>query len=118
MPSPSGLTQNYRSTRHIISAANAVIEPARERMKADSPIEIDRGRSGEPDGGEWSLIDPVGQGRVQILPVAKSPASQAQAVVAELKRMANLDPDWDWSTCAVVARNWELPGSRARPVRA
>ena len=46
-------------------------------MKADSPIEIDRRRSGEPDGGEWSLIDPVGQGRVQILPVGKSRASLA-----------------------------------------
>ena len=108
------LTQNYRSTSHIISAANAVIEPARERMKADSPIEIDRRRSGEPDGGQWSLSDPVGQGRVQILPVGKSPASQAQAAVAELKRMAELDPDWDWSTCAVVARNWSF----LDPVRA
>ena len=102
------LTQNYRSTKHIISAANAVIEPALERMKADSPIEIDRRRSRDPDGGEWGLIDPVGQGRVQILPVGKSPASQAQAVIAELKRMAELDPDWDWSTCAVVARNWSF----------
>ena len=54
------LTQNYHSTKYIISAANAVIEPARERMKADSPIEIDRRRSGEPDGGEWSLIEPIG----------------------------------------------------------
>ena len=70
---PLSLTQNYRSTKHIISASNAVIEPARERMKADSPIEIDRRRSRDPDGGEWGLIDPVGQGRVQTLPVGKSP---------------------------------------------
>ena len=111
---PLSLTQNYRSTKHIISAANAVIEPARERMKADSPIEIDRRRSRDPDGGEWSLVDPVGQGRVQILPVGKSPASQSQAVIAELKWMAELDPDWDWSTCAVVARNWSF----LDPVRA
>ena len=111
---PLSLTQNYRSTKHIISAANAVIEPARDRMKADSPIEIDRMRSREPDGGEWALIDPVGQGRVQILPVGKSPVSQAQAAVAELKWMAGLDPDWDWSKCAVVARNWSF----LDPVRA
>ena len=105
---PLSLTQNYRSTKHIISAANAVIEPARERMKADSPIEIDRRRSRDPDGGEWSLIDPVGQGRVQIIPVGKSPASQAQAAIAELKRMAELDPDWDWFACAAVARSWSF----------
>ena len=105
---PLMLTQNYRSTKHIISAANAVIEPALGRMKADSPIEIDRRRSRDADGGEWGLIDPVGQGRVQILPVGRSPSSQAQAVMAELKRMAKLDPDWDWSSCAVVARNWSF----------
>ncbi len=108
------LTQNYRSTKHIISAANAVIEPASERMKADSPIEIDRRRSREPDGGDWSLIDPIAQGRVQILPVGRSPASQALAAVAELRRLAELDPDWDWSSCAVVARNWSF----LDPVRA
>ena len=102
---PLMLTQNYRSTKHIVSAANAVIEPALGRMKADSPIEIDRRRTRDSDGGEWSLIDPIAQGRVQVLPVGRSSASQAQAVVAELKRMADLDPDWDWSSCAVVARN-------------
>ena len=58
----------------------------------------------DSDGGEWSLIDPIAQGRVQVLQVGRSSASQAQAVVAELKRMAKLDPDWDWWSCAVVAR--------------
>ena len=37
------LTDNYRSTAHIIAAANAVIEPAGERMKTGHPI---RGRPG------------------------------------------------------------------------
>ena len=32
----------------------------------------------------------------------------------ELKRMASLDPRWDWSRCAVIARNWDL----LDPVRA
>src|SRR5690606_18066691 len=31
---PAYLTENYRSTAHIINAANLVIEPARDRMKA------------------------------------------------------------------------------------
>ena len=34
---PAYLTANYRSTANIISAANAVIEPARQRMKIQTP---------------------------------------------------------------------------------
>ena len=103
---PVFLTDNYRSTGHIISAANAVIEPARQRMKAGHPISIDRVRAGESHGGLWSMQDPVAHGRVQILPASPTPNSQALAVVAELKRLSGLTPGWDWSTCAVVARNW------------
>ena len=102
------MTQNYRSTKHIIAAANAVIASAKERMKADIPIEIDRRRARYADGGDWAIIDPVAQGRVQILPVGREPASQAEIVVAEMKRMAELDPNWDWTNCAVVARNWRF----------
>ena len=43
-PKPTYLTANYRSTRHIVAAANAVIEPARERMKAGHAIRVDRAR--------------------------------------------------------------------------
>ena len=43
-PRPSYLTGNYRSSGHIIAAANAVIEPARNRMKVDFPIHINRVR--------------------------------------------------------------------------
>ena len=39
---PAFLVENYRSTAHIIAAANAVIGPAADRMKRDQPIEIDR----------------------------------------------------------------------------
>ena len=41
---PSYLTDNYRSTGNIIAAANAVIEPARDRMKEDHPIVVNRAR--------------------------------------------------------------------------
>ncbi len=41
---PAFLTDNYRSTGHIIDATNVVIEAARQRMKAGHPIEIDRAR--------------------------------------------------------------------------
>ncbi len=41
---PVWLTENYRSTAHIIDAANALIEPAKSRMKRERPIEVDRKR--------------------------------------------------------------------------
>ena len=105
---PTYLSDNYRSTSNIISAANAVIEPARERMKTGHPISIDRARVNEPHGGPWSELDPVSRGRVQVLPASDDSISQAQAVVAELKRLSGLSPDWDWSSCAVMAREWSF----------
>ena len=100
------LTDNYRSTAHVIAAANAVIEPARQRMKTGHPIAIDRSRAKNPPGGMWTEGDPVARGRVQVLPAGDSPVSQAQVVASELRRLSGLTPDWDWSTCAVVAREW------------
>ena len=52
------LTENYRSTRHIIDAANAVIAPASDRMKKDRDITIDRVRTMEPPGGPWGQTGP------------------------------------------------------------
>ncbi|MCY4618252.1 MAG: RecQ family ATP-dependent DNA helicase [Chloroflexi bacterium] len=103
---PAFLTDNYRSTRHIIDAANTVIAPARERMKTEHAIHIDRRREREQAGGAWQELDPVAQGRVQILQAGDSHLSQAQTAVAELQRLARLSPDWSWSSCAVIARNW------------
>ena len=103
---PDYLTANYRSTPHIIGAANAVIEHARQRMKSGHPIHVDRTRTRMAPGGDWSLIDPVTQGRVQVLPAGDTPITQAQTIIAELKRLAGLAPDWDWSKCAVIAREW------------
>ena len=103
---PAFLTDNYRSTSHIIAAANAVIQPARQRMKTGHPITINRGRAKEPAGGVWTALDPVGCGRVQLLSAGDNPTSKAQVVVAELERLSGLTANWDWSACAVVARNW------------
>ena len=53
-------------------------------------------------------------GKVQVLRTADDSAiAQAQTAVAELRRLSSLDPDWDWSTCAVIAREW----SYLEPVR-
>ena len=103
---PAFLTDNYRSTGHIIAAANAVMHPTRQRMKTGHPIHVDRAREKEPPGGAWTERDPVARGRVQILPAGDTAISQAQAVVAELKRLSDLTSDWNWSACAVVAREW------------
>ena len=108
------LTGNYRSTGYIIGAANALIAPARERMKDGHPIEVDRARKKDPRGGEWEEREPVTRGRVQILPAGRHPVEQAHAVMVELQRLAALDPDWDWSRCAVMAREWKY----LDPVRA
>ena len=103
---PAYLTDNYRSSGHIIAAANEVIESARDRMKTGNPIQVNRIRRREASGGEWAERDPVARGRVQILPAGDNAISQAQVVIAELKRLAGLDPGWKWSNCAVVARQW------------
>ena len=100
------LTDNYRSTAHVIEATNAVIEPARQRMKTEDPIHVDRARGKDLHGGVWTELDSVAQGRVQILPVGETLITQAQAVIAELRRLSSLTPDWNWSTCAVMAREW------------
>ena len=106
-PKPTYLTANYRSTRHIVAAANAVIEPARERMKAGHPIRVDRARAKDPAGGAWEDLDRVSKGRVQILPAGGDSVSQARVVMGELLRLFRLSPDWDWRRCAVIAREWK-----------
>ena len=113
-PKPAYLVGNYRSTGHIIAVANAVIEPARERMKAGHPIHVDRARAKDPPGGAWEVLDPVGRGRVQILPADRDPVAQAQVVMEEFRRLKSLHSGWDWSRCAVIAREWKY----LAPVRA
>ena len=113
-PKPTYLIDNYRSTGHIIAAANALIEPARQRMKTGHPISIDRARTKNPLGGDWSELDSVARGQVQILSAHRDPVSQAQVAMMELQRLATLSPAWDWSKCAVIAREWKY----LDPVRA
>jgi ATP-dependent DNA helicase RecQ len=111
---PKFLTENYRSTRYIIDAANQVIEPARGRMKAGHPIGVDQVRSLDPGGGVMASHDPVAQGRVQFLDVAGDDTAQAVAAVDELVRLSRLDPNFTWARCAIISRDWRRLG----PVRA
>ncbi len=113
-PKPVFLVDNYRSTGHIIAVSNALIDSARNRMKTEHPICINRSRLKEPAGGTWDALDPVSKGRVQILHTGLDPISQAQVAIRELKRLATLSPNWNWSECAVIARAWKY----LDPVRA
>ena len=100
------LVENYRSSRCIVDAASRCIDGAAERLKRDHRLRIDGRRLAEPPGGAWTARDEVAQGKVQILRLGGGQLSQAVAAVEELKRLAALDPDWQWSRCAIVARNW------------
>ena len=104
---PAFLTDNYRSTAHIIAAANAMIAPGAARMKADHPIAIDRVRSKDALGSVWQALDSVTQGRVQIVPAGSSAASQAVAIMMELQRLEALSTEWNWTSTAVIARKWK-----------
>ncbi|MBW7921611.1 MAG: RecQ family ATP-dependent DNA helicase [Rubellimicrobium sp.] len=111
---PVWLTENYRSTAHIIAAANAVITPAAARMKAGHDITVDRARERDDPGGAWAARDPVARGRVCLLDAGPGDAAQAVAAVDELVRLSQLDPAWSWRNAAIIAREWR----RLEPVRA
>ena len=101
------LVENYRSSGFIIDAANRCIEGAAERLKRDHRLRVDSHRVADPPGGPWTNRDGLAEGRVQILHLRGGQLSQAVAAVEELQRLSKLDPDWQWSRCAVIARNWE-----------
>jgi ATP-dependent DNA helicase RecQ len=61
-----------------------------------------------------SALDPVAQGRVQILECPADDAVQAKLAIDELVRLSRLDPEWSWSRTAIIAREWR----RLAPVRA
>ena len=103
---PTYLTQNYRSSRHIIDAANHVIGPGRDRMKTDHPIRIDTARASLPAGGIVADRDPVGQGRVHVLTGLVTPRDQALAAVSELRRLSGLLDGWSCGRTAVIAHTW------------
>ncbi|WP_417599621.1 RecQ family ATP-dependent DNA helicase [Pararhodobacter oceanensis] len=103
---PVYLTDNYRSSKHIISAANAVIEGSAERMKTGHGITVDPSRQMAPAGGEMERLDPVAQGRVQILGCPAGNDAQALAAVNEMIRLSKLIPDWSWKGAAIISRDW------------
>ncbi len=115
---PVFLIENYRSTAHIIGAANRIIQSAVRRMKAEHPIIIDRARKRSDPGGDWQRCDPVGRGRVQVLPAGDSPLTQAVAVMTEFERLAAVAADWDWShDYEPLLLDWRASAARPLTIR-
>ena len=109
------LVENFRSSRHVIDAANALIKRHPGRLKETHSIVIDSARRKAPAGGPWKERDAaLAAGRVQILPGGADEPEQGWRALHELRRFAALDDAWDWSRVAVIARNWET----LHPVRA
>ncbi|MCU0865945.1 MAG: RecQ family ATP-dependent DNA helicase [Planctomycetes bacterium] len=96
------LVENFRSTAHIIAAANQLIALNHDRLKADTPIAIDAARRTQPAGGDFAALDALAAGRVHVLGIA-SIVDQAAAVRHELQRLRRCDPGLDWQQCAVLA---------------
>lgn len=103
------LVENYRSTQHIVDAANRVIATAKDRMKADQALRINHARRDQPAGGEFAIADPVAQGRVHILEMPRSNWAEVQIALAELERLNQLQSDQvgQWGRFAVIARHWD-----------
>jgi ATP-dependent DNA helicase RecQ len=99
------LVENYRSSGHIIEVANHLIAANPERLKSGHPIRINHARQNDAAGGRWQKLDPLAQGRVQILMVPDESLGQAAVAMAEICRLKALAPDADWSDFAVLARN-------------
>jgi ATP-dependent DNA helicase RecQ len=100
------LVENYRSTAHIIAAANCLIAHNSERMKQAHPITINHGRRPLPPGGSWESLDPVAKGKVQLYRVADR-VEQTVALVAEIHRLRQRNPSLYWEEVAVLARTHE-----------
>ena len=108
------LVENFRSTQHIIAAANHVIQRAAQRMKVDHPIRIDPARAPGPPGGRWQDVAAMHHGRVRSIAAPVSANLQAQLVMQEIQRIRAADPATPLGQIAVLARTHEA----LRPLRA
>jgi len=106
------LIDNYRSTKNIIAAANAVISQNTDRMKTDQPIQIDQLRFSDADGGYLEDLDDVAGGKIQVLRT-EGELEQAVACLDEVERYVQLSPRHEYDQCCVIART----NNELRPIR-
>lgn len=114
------LTYNYRSTQHIIQAANAIIQDLPNRLKFERPIQINPERQEDNRGGKWEQLDSERQGRVRVIhfrpihnlqhhsqPQTVLANIQAQAVMQEIHRLQTIEAI-NWQDIAVLATKNDL----------
>ncbi|MCG2711256.1 MAG: RecQ family ATP-dependent DNA helicase, partial [Candidatus Omnitrophica bacterium] len=99
------LIENYRSTKHIIDAANTVISNNRDRMKKGNAIKINQSRASIFPGGKFGGQDTISHGGVSVIKVPNI-LGQASAVISELQRLKSLGVS-NWNDIAVLSRNNE-----------
>ncbi len=97
------LLHNYRSSKNIIEVSNRFIATNPGRLKVSDPIRVNEQRVLYAAGGRWEGLDPVSRGRVRQI-IISSPAEEASAIVAELRRVKELDSNTSWHEFAVLAR--------------
>ncbi len=100
------LVENYRSTAHIIAAANALISRNSDRMKTGHSLLVNKARLPLPVGGNRELNDLLTKGKVQRFDV-RSKQDQAWVLIEELRRLQRLQNGVDFGECAVLAREWQ-----------
>ncbi len=98
------LTQNYRSTKYIIEAANSLIKHNNDRMKTGHPIEINQSRRMDVPGGRMPAIDPENAGKIKVIQ-CKSVEQQVAEVLVQLLLIKNNDKNVRFEDIAIVARN-------------
>ena len=108
------LIENYRSSSHIIAAANQIIADNPERLKQEHPIRINFRRQTDLSGGRWEKLDSLARGRVHIVCSPSDANIQAQMAMAEVRRLFELSPSADWADFAILARSHKL----LAPIRA
>lgn len=102
------LIDNYRSTKNIIAAANALIAQNSDRMKTEQPIRIDPLRRSEAPGSYLEELDPIAAGKIHVHTI-ENELEQAMACVEEIQRYVSLSPRHNYEHCCVISRtNKEL----------
>ncbi len=102
------LVENYRSTRHIIDAANLLVAKNSNRLKQEHPISINAARQKDHAGGLWATRDGVAHGQVLRLLLPDFDITegnlQAQAAMSRLQALMEAS-NFDWTECAILARS-------------